>query len=88
MTNNEKLKIVQKAFKLKANEVAVICFCSSRNTVTTWRSKKGTGRYRNMPNSKWVHLERYLIEQCLVKDKDDLDRLLKEHSKQLITEDD
>ncbi|MCX4030276.1 hypothetical protein [Spartinivicinus marinus] len=41
-----------------------------------------------MPTSKWAHLEKYLIEQGLVKNKADLDRLLEEHSTQPITEDD
>lgn len=87
MTNNKKLITIQKAFKLRANKIAEICRCSSASTVYNWRAE-GSSRFRKMPASAWALLERYLIDECLVKDQADLNRLLVEYSEQVITEDD
>lgn len=78
LNNNQKLKLIQKHFKLKAENIIKICFTDSVYTVYSWRSKPGTERYRLMPPAKYKLLVLWLIEEKLIENEDQLDVILNE----------
>ncbi|ATC60143.1 hypothetical protein EAY39_10730 [Vibrio anguillarum] len=80
MTNNEKLKIIQKHFNLKAKEVAMICFKKSDNTIWAWRSKTDSKRYRNMNDGEFTLLVDWLIQNRRINNKTELEDVLQNHT--------
>ncbi|CCO45439.1 conserved hypothetical protein [Vibrio nigripulchritudo SOn1] len=81
VTNNEKLKIIQKIYKLKALEVARICYRKSESTVWAWRSKPDSSRYRKMNDGEYEHLVKWLVENEHVASKSALEKILLEGTK-------
>lgn len=78
MTTNQKLKIIQRHFKLKAEKVIEICLSDSVYTVYSWRSSPGTSRYRVMPPAKYKLLVLWLIDEGLVASEEELNTILEE----------
>ncbi len=78
MTNNQKLKIIQRHFKLKGEKVIEICLSDSIYTVYSWRSSPSTNRYRAMPSAKYKLLVLWLIDKGLVASEEELNTILEE----------
>ncbi|EHA1126416.1 hypothetical protein FG475_14940 [Vibrio navarrensis] len=77
MTNNEKLKIIQKHFKLKAKTVADICYKTNVNTIWAWRTTPESTRFRNMNDGEYEHLVNWLIKNERITDETELNTLFK-----------
>ncbi|EKA4077098.1 TPA: hypothetical protein ACGVAU_004250 [Vibrio vulnificus] len=80
MTNNEKLKIIQKHFKLKAQDVADICYKTSVNTIWAWRTTPESARFRTMNDGEYEHLVNWLIKNERITDETELNALLEENT--------
>ncbi|WP_038195514.1 hypothetical protein [Vibrio nigripulchritudo] len=78
MTNNEKLKIIQKHFKLKAKNVADICYKTSENTIWAWRTNPDSKRFRTMNDGEYVLLVNWLVKSEHISDESELDELFQE----------
>lgn len=76
MTNNEKLVVIQKRFKLKSDTIMSICFCNSEYTIYAWRSKPNTARHRNMPDSKYQLLVNWILLNHYADDEPHLDQII------------
>ncbi|HDY8182524.1 hypothetical protein [Vibrio cholerae] len=76
MTNNEKLKIIQKHFKLKASKIAEICFKTSVETVWAWRTKRDSVRFRTMNDGEYALLVDWLIKNEHVTSQEELNTIL------------
>ncbi|MBT2909650.1 hypothetical protein PL84_03520 [Vibrio anguillarum] len=76
MTNNEKLKIIQKHFKLRASKVAEICFKTSVETVWAWRTKKGSSRFRTMNDGEYALLTDWLIKNGHISSEEELNEII------------
>ncbi|NEU19257.1 hypothetical protein [Vibrio parahaemolyticus] len=78
MTNNEKLKIIQKHFKLKAQDVADICYKTSVNTIWAWRTTPDSVRFRTMNDGEYALLVNWLVKNERIADESELDELFQE----------
>ncbi|AUW07550.1 MULTISPECIES: hypothetical protein [Vibrio] len=78
MTNNEKLKIIQKHFKLKAQDVADICYKTSVNTIWAWRTTPDSVRFRTMNDGEYALLVNWLVKNERIVDESELDELFQE----------
>lgn len=78
MTNNEKLKIIQKHFKLKAQDVADICYKTSVNTIWAWRTTPDSVRFRTMNDGEYALLVNWLVKNERIVDDSELDELFQE----------
>lgn len=78
MTNNEKLKIIQKHFKLKAQDVADICYKTSVNTIWAWRTTPDSVRFRTMNDGEYALLVNWLVKNERIVDESELDKLFQE----------
>ncbi|MBY7719682.1 hypothetical protein [Vibrio parahaemolyticus] len=80
MTNNEKLKIIQKHFKLKAQDVADICYKTSVNTIWAWRTTPDSVRFRTMNDGEYALLVNWLVKNERIVDESELDELFQEYT--------
>ncbi len=76
MTNNEKLKIIQKHFKLKAQQVADICYKTSVNTIWAWRTTPDSARFRTMNDGEFALLVNWLVKNKHIADESELENIL------------
>ncbi|MCC8380095.1 hypothetical protein [Xenorhabdus sp. PB30.3] len=75
MSNNEKLKIIQKHFKLKAAQVASICYKTSVNTVWAWRTNPDSVRFRTMNDGEYALLVDWLVKNDHITEISELDKM-------------
>ncbi|EII3125393.1 hypothetical protein [Vibrio parahaemolyticus] len=81
MTNNEKLKIIQKHFKLKAQQVAEICYKTSVNTIWAWRTTPDSARFRTMNDGEFALLVNWLVKNKHIADESELENILIDDTK-------
>ncbi|KOH04557.1 hypothetical protein ACZ98_23560 (plasmid) [Vibrio parahaemolyticus] len=81
MTNNEKLKIIQKHFKLKAQQVADICYKTSVNTIWAWRTTPDSARFRTMNDGEFALLVNWLVKNKHIADESELENILIDDTK-------
>ncbi|WFQ78170.1 hypothetical protein PXH59_00560 (plasmid) [Xenorhabdus sp. SF857] len=75
MSNNEKLKVIQKHFKLKATQIADICYKTSVNTVWAWRTNPESTRFRTMNDGEYALLVNWLVKNGYITELSELDKL-------------